>query len=177
VGFPKYLKFDGVDDDLITNSIDFSATDEMTVWGGVRKVGTALDAIWELSINAPTKDGSFGLFSGYQTGNVLQDSKGSAVYSRAQSPAIAQPYTKTLSSSYKIGSDINKLRVNGTQVAESTTDQGTGNYGNYPFFIGARAGTSLFFNGHLYGLIARGKTTAESKIKQIEKGYISQIKL
>ncbi len=41
VGFPKYLKFDGVDDSLATNSIDFSATDEMTVWSGVRKLSDA----------------------------------------------------------------------------------------------------------------------------------------
>lgn len=42
---------------------------------------------------------------------------------------------------------------------------GGGNFGSYPLYIGARAGTDLYFNGRLYGLAARG---AQSTLSQIE---------
>ena len=41
------------------------------------------------------------------------------------------------------------------------------NFGNYPIYIGSRAGTSLFFNGRMYGLIIRG---AQSTAAQITSG-------
>jgi hypothetical protein len=47
-----------------------------------------------------------------------------------------------------ISNDIVTLRVNGTQTAQSTADQGTGNYnpsGTYPLFIGARNDASFRF--------------------------------
>ena len=66
-----------------------------------------------------------------------------------------------------IAGDAAILRINGTQAASSTADQGTGTYGNYPLFIGRRAGTSLPFNGHLYQLIVRG---AQSSLPQVQAG-------
>jgi hypothetical protein len=40
-----YLAFDGVDDSFGTSSIDFSATDEMTVFAGVTKLSDAAQAV------------------------------------------------------------------------------------------------------------------------------------
>jgi hypothetical protein len=40
-GFPHYLRFDGVDDFLQTSSINFTSTDKMTVFAGVRKLSDA----------------------------------------------------------------------------------------------------------------------------------------
>ena len=40
-------------------------------------------------------------------------------------------------------------------MAQNTGDQGTGSYGAYPFYIGGRAGTFLFFSGRDYGIITR----------------------
>jgi len=57
------------------------------------------------------------------------------------------------------------LRRDYKQVGASTAAQGGGGYGNRPLYIGAKVGTSAFFNGRLYGLIVRG---AQSSLSQIE---------
>ena len=60
------------------------------------------------------------------------------------------------------------LRINGSQASSSSGDQGSGNYGNYALYIGASAGTSLFFNGRLYGLVVAGKQASASEIASTE---------
>jgi hypothetical protein len=45
--------------------------------------------------------------------------------------------------------------VNGTQVGETLTDQGTGNFLAYPIYLGRRGGTTLPFNGQIYSLLVR----------------------
>ena len=55
VSYPFFLRFDGVDDFLVTNSIDFTATDKMTVAAGVRKLSSAAssaDVEWVCAIVA-----------------------------------------------------------------------------------------------------------------------------
>jgi hypothetical protein len=78
-----------------------------------------------------------------------------------------------LAVSANIAANTLLLRRNGVVAGSSGQNQGGGNYGNYPLYIGARAGTSLFFNGRLYSLIVRG---AQSNLSQIEAAerYIKQ---
>jgi len=157
-GFPTYLKFDSIDDALQTNNIDFTATDKMTVFAGVRKLSdAAAGAAAELSVNWALNSGAFGMFSPGST--VLNGfafrSNGTAT-SLVDVQPYASPTTNVLTGIGDISGDQAILRVNGIQAAISTSDQGTGNYGNYPLYIGARAGTSLFFNGLLYQLIIAG---------------------
>jgi len=169
-GFPMYLRFDGVDDFLQTNSINFTGTDKMTVFAGVRKLSdAALAAFCELSTAVDSNNGSFVLYAPvsnsatYSFGN-----KGTTTRLLASSPvSFASPITNVLSAIADISGDQAILRINGTQAASNTTDQGTGTYGNYPLYIGRRAGTSLPFNGHLYQLIVRG---AQSSLPQVQAG-------
>ena len=54
------LVFDGVDDFLVTNSINFTSTDKMTVFAGVRKLSDIGNGtIAELSAAADSNNGSF----------------------------------------------------------------------------------------------------------------------
>ena len=72
-----------------------------------------------------------------------------------------------------ISGDFATLRVNGTQVVQSTANQGTGNFLAYPLYIGRRTGTSFPFNGHLYSLIVRfGSNLPIETIEETEK-YIN----
>jgi hypothetical protein len=169
-GFPLYLRCDGVNDGMVTNSIDFTATDKMTVFAGVRKLSDALGGVVaEIGPNTNTTSG-VGLFAPSNIG--LQDY---AITSRGTATAIAiasgfaAPTTNVLTAIGDISGDSAILRVNGTQAASSTVDQGTGNYGNYPLYIGRRGGTVAAFNGHIYGLIVRGAATTDAKITQTEK--------
>ena len=163
--FPAYLRFDGVDDALQTGNIDFTSTDKMTVWAGVTKLSDAnLAVITELSDGAV--DGAISLQApfGSASPSFLYLSRGST--SRwASTSAYPSPSTVVLTGVSDIYGDVVSLRVNATVVATTTTDQGSGNYGNYPLYIGARQVSASYFNGRLYGLIVRG---AQSSLSQIE---------
>ena len=165
-GFPAYLKFDKIDDAMQTNSIDFSATDKMTVFAGVRKLSDAAQGILvEISQSISTNIGAFCLQAPGTTPSTDKYAFGSTASSGLQAWAIsllssnAAPVTSILTGLANTSAPSSILRVNGTQAAISTADQGTGNYGNYPLYIGARAGTSLFFNGYLYQLVICGRPT------------------
>jgi hypothetical protein len=81
----------------------------------------------------------------------------------------AAPITNVLTGIGDIAGDNAILRVNGTQVAQNTADQGTGNYLAYPLYIGRRAGTSFPFNGQIFGLIVRfGSNLDAATISQTE---------
>ena len=63
-GFPHYLKCDGVDDGMVTNSIDFTSTNTMTLVAGLRKLTDALALPVELSSDYNSIPGSMYLSSG-----------------------------------------------------------------------------------------------------------------
>jgi hypothetical protein len=60
------------------------------------------------------------------------------------------------------------LRVNGVQISNIATTQGTGNFGNYPLYIGSRGGTTLRYNGRLYSLVVLGRTATAAEITNTE---------
>ena len=67
-----------------------------------------------------------------------------------------------------ISGDSCALRINGTQIVTSSTNQGTGNFGNYPLYIGRRANTSVPFNGRIYQMVVCGKTLSASELASTE---------
>jgi hypothetical protein len=187
-GFPVYIKPNGSNQFMQTNSINFTATDKMTVWQGVRKLSdlttqSSGQNIIELSSIIDTNAGSFNLSGsiGFSTNiKFAFQSRGSASGAGAATTlsALAAPVSAVLTGVGDISGDLGTLRVNGAQVAQSTADQGTGNYGNYPAYFYMRGGTSLPFNGNDYGSIARGAastaaqiTNGETYINSLTKAY------
>jgi hypothetical protein len=168
-GFLPYLQFDGLSWSMSTNSIDFSATDKMTAWAGVRKLSTSAGWICETSVSIDTNNGAFLLNVDNSGFEYIVASKGTT-YRPAQldNSAYLSPITNVLTEIADISGDSVVMRLNGTQVATNTNDQGTGNYGNYPLFIGARNNASLYFNGWLTSLIVRGAQSTQSQIETTE---------
>jgi hypothetical protein len=169
-GFLPYLAFDGTDDAMSTSAIDFSGTDKMTVFAGVRKLSDAnRGMVVELSDNA---NNSFQINAPSAVApldNFAFASRGSVFPGFAQASGYAAPISGVLTGIGEISTDTNILRVNGAQVATNTTDQGTGNYGStYPLFIGSRNNASLWFNGRLTSLIVRGAASSASEIAATE---------
>ena len=174
VGFKPYLLFNGTSSAMQTNSIDFTATDKMFVAAGVRKLSDApATELLELSVSYSTNNGTFAIFHPDVSGTSAFVGKGtlSAYYS----PTLASaPSTSVLSMSLNIaGTDKQSAvipRINGivSQSGGVGTTLGTGNFGNYPLYIGARAGTSIWFNGRLYGLVVAGKQASASEITNTE---------
>jgi hypothetical protein len=162
-GFPVYIKPNGSNQFMQTNSINFTATDKMTVWQGVRKL---LDGEYpilaEFSAAWTANAGTFVLSQNQNNGYVFVSK--SANPGTALIGGFLAPITNVVTGIGDISGDRATLRVNGAQVAQSTADQGTGNYGNYPVYFYSRAGSTSFFNGNDYGSIARGAASTAAQI-------------
>jgi hypothetical protein len=169
----SYLFFDGVNDSLATPSINFTSTDKMTVFAGVRKlVDTGFQVIGEVSAFPDTTNGSFGLGASTTTNDGARrtwsfGSRGT-VFTLTGAAIYAAPITGVLTGIGDISGDNNIIRVNGSQIDRTISDQGTGTYGNHSLFIGARNSASSFLNGHLYSLIVRGAQSNTGQISSTE---------
>jgi hypothetical protein len=181
-GFPVYIKPNGSNQFMQTNSIDFTATDKMTVWQGVRKLSdAALGMLTELS----TTDINTGSFYITQPIDVLGNFRasvrgGAAQLNQRNYGPYPAPNTTVINASFSTvaanSASAIAVRVNGTSVsgANFATSASTGNFGNYPAYFYARAGTSLYFNGHDYGSIARGAASTAAQITAAEN-YINKL--
>jgi hypothetical protein len=182
-GFPLYLRFDGTDDSLATASIDFSATDKMSVFAGVRKLSdAATGAICELSSDASTNTSVFAMHAPNTAVAVnyrlFYRDNAAATTSIGPSAGYPAPVTNVLTGTINIAGASQGMRLNGVSVSTSATSLGTGNFGNYPLYIGRRGGASLPYNGRLYSLIVRGAQSTDAQIASTEtwvnnvtKGY------
>ena len=175
----NYLQFDGVDDFLQTNSIDFTATDKVSLFAGVRKLSDATTAaLCEFSDNSTSKNGTFSFFAPTSPNPQYQfRSKGTSasVYASSPTNAYPAPHSTVLTGFGSPPQNIARLRVNGIQVADTPTGQGSSVYGNYPLYIGRRGGISLPFNGHLYSLIGIGRLTTDSETIALEKSIAKNV--
>ena len=168
-----YLAFDGADDFLQTSSIDFTSTDKVSLFAGVRKLS---DATAQMIVELSTSNVNIGMFSLLKGAGSLEYIqsylRGSSLgsYVSTNNAAYAAPSSLVVAAKLDInGATKNLLRVNAAQAGVSSVSVGTGNYGNHPLYIGRRAGTSLPFNGHIYGLIGIGRLTTDSETIALEK--------
>ena len=169
----NYLAFDGVDDFLQTNSIDFTATDKVSLFAGVRKLS---DATAQMIVELSTSNVNIGMFSLLKGAGSLEyiqsylRGSGLGSYVSTNNAAYAAPSSLVVAAKLDInGATKNLLRVNAAQALVSSVSVGTGNYGNYPLYIGRRGGTSIPFNGNLYGLIGISRLTTDTETLALEK--------
>lgn len=154
---------------MATAAIDFTATDKMSVFAGLRKSSDATISI-VAEISAGGLNGSFFLSAPRNAGvaNYGFFNQGTTSDTAISGSTFAAPITNVVTGLGNISGDTTTLRINGVQAAQVTTDLGTGNYGNYPLYIGARAGTSFFFTGRDYGIIVVGKSASPVEIRNAE---------
>lgn len=171
----NYLAFDGIDDFLVTNNIDFTMTDKVSLFTGLRKLsdaaqgsvvelgrGVFLETAGSFVVNAPAGAG----VAGYKT--YVQG--GSASTLAAETPAtFPAPISNVLTMHADIANKISKLNVNGIDVSATTGAVLNGNFGNYPLYIGRRAGQYIPFTGNIYSLIGISRLTTNSETIAIEK--------
>jgi hypothetical protein len=173
----NYLAFDGSDDFLQTSNIDFTATDKVSLFAGVRKLSDAAPGmLYELSTNSFSADGSFYLATPVTTSQPGTDGfnlRGTTAISKTH--IAISPASVMYTTSGDIGNKAIVFRTNGITRGSGLVNVGTGKLGNYPLYIGRRAGTSLPFNGHIYGLIGIGKLVSDSETLAIEKELAKRI--
>lgn len=169
-----YLYFDGVDDFLQTNSINFTSTDKVSLFAGVLKtVSGKVGAIFEFSSNPLNNYGTFGVYT-----DISPSIGVVAAYSRGTATVAANVITTAMAISLNVQASISQKMVsnsiNGKSVV-STQNQGAGNYGNYPIYIGRRGGSEFPFNGQIYSLIGVGRLTTDAETAAIEKELAKRI--
>jgi hypothetical protein len=173
-GFLPYLAFDGTDDSMLTNSVDFTATDKMTVWAGVRKLSDAATPMLVGTASWAASNG-FGIYApsyvSVAGGKYFVGLKGTTT-SQADYATYTAPITNVLAVALDIGgaalTDEISTKINGASVAFSASSgiAGTGNFPSAAIQIGFYS--SDRFNGNLYSLIIRGAQSSAAQISSTE---------
>lgn len=166
-----YLNFDGVDDFLQTSNIDFTATDKVSLFAGVRKLSdTASGMVCELSVNSFSTDGSFYLATPVTASPLGADGFNlRGTISSNKTYITISPASVIYTGIGDIGGKSIIFRTNGVTRASGLLDFGTGNLRNHPLYIGRRAGSLLPLNGHIYSLIGVGRLTTDNETMALEK--------
>ena len=163
-GTLHWLLYDGSDDGNSTPSINWG-TDEVAICAGLTKSSDAAIGVFAELGNAT---GNFGLYSPITaSSNVAFRSRGTVI-SDTVATGIVSPVTAVLTGRGKISTDLATLRLNGSQAASSSSDQGTGVFGNYPLYFGRRTGASLPFNGKEYQTVIRNRLLSAGELASLE---------
>ncbi|USI86795.1 hypothetical protein LZ086_18010 [Acinetobacter johnsonii] len=161
-----YLAFDGVDDCLQTNNIDFTATDKVSLFAGVNVLNTnsevrALLDFGERNIELRSKDGIRVSSLAHASAAINANQQAAVLLDSPSYVVVAKHSVPDKSAYIKVGTTTNSI----------TGDKGTGGFGNHVLFIGRRtvsmAGNN--FLGNLYGLIGIGRLTTDSETIALEK--------
>ena len=159
--------FVGTIDNISVREVVIPA-DKMTVVAGVRKLSDAARAML-VELGPPAATGTFRLEApNAASPNYFFLSTGTASAGAGPVVTYAAPISNVVSGLSDVSGDLATLRVNGTQVAQSTADQGTGNYANDIVYIGRRGGTTLPFNGILTFLCVINRTLTAAELAQLE---------
>jgi hypothetical protein len=168
-----YLEAVGSSTRMQTGSVNFTSTDNLSVFLAVRKLSdSSPGTVVELSTNATSgaNPGSFTVRApGGASATYSAWSSGTLQVQALSPTAYPSPDTRVLSMLSAIAGKTLILRANGSQIASTNFNQGTGNYGNYPLFLFRRSDTSLPFNGHFYGLLIRSKISTTEQLVNMER--------
>ena len=185
-----YCNYDGTNDGMITNSIDFTATDKISTFAVIRSTSAGAQVVAELSASSSANAGSFLIGSGsfVSGGNRMGGQLAGSTVLGYDSPAnFPQPAFLLVSNLYNIAGTTALaeagLRVN-TVVqsplnAGAAGSAGTGNFGNYRLNLGRRGNDqvtpTLPFNGRDYGIIVTGKLATSAQIGNAENFLLNKL--
>ena len=110
-----YLEFSGAQGLRTSGNVDFTGTDTMNVFVGVKKDDDTTDNILEHSANIGGNNGTFRVQSG--TGGLYRNQSKGSVLSNANNSDNAAPSTNVLTGKSKISTDLNVLRIDGVEAA------------------------------------------------------------
>jgi hypothetical protein len=180
VGVPTchYCAYAGANS-MATPSIDFTATDKMSVFAGVRKLSdVAAGIIAELGTTG-TVAGGFKIGTSTTAGDAsrrtwLVGQGNGATEITAGVGVYPSPDNRVLTGLFdRAGSTSQtelQMRLNGVAqtLTYSSVDLVTGNYANLPLYLGRRNNATVPFTGRDYGIIIVGKSASSVEINNAE---------
>jgi hypothetical protein len=176
--------WDGVDDFMVTPSIDCTGTDKMSVFAGVRKLSDAsFSIITEFGPNTNATNGAFSVAASSAVFSPDRNDyemalRGTERRMRTVVGPVIAPSTNILAVAFnndlsEQGKILSRLDGAENTLGNDGLVTGAGNLGDHPLFIGSRNGAGSFFNGHIYSLIVRGAATGIDTIERTER-YIAR---
>lgn len=169
---------DGIDDWMVTPSINFSGTDKVTIWAGLQKMSDAAQALLaELSVSTGGNPNTFGLQAATPNPATFRfvsagSATGSGIAEIAGYPATT---VAVITGIGDISAPKASIIVNNSATVTSAVSQGTGNYSNNPIYLFRRGGASLPFNGIFTGLIVRGAASSAAQISNVNAFLNSEL--
>lgn len=164
----NYLEFDGSDDFLQTSNIDFTGTDKVSLFSGVRKFGTTRGTIAEFGA------GGFGRF--ILNSNRLDATSFSYLGENASPfPSVQSMDSAVLSAQANLSAKTHSLKANNVKTSSLWLGNLSTTYQNAAAYIGRQAGGAYSFNGHIYCLIGVGKLTSDTETAAIEKELAKRV--
>ena len=182
-----YLQFDGVNDSLVSSTLNLSTTNKVTFSTGLYVDDTATGAIaLEFSTNTNSNTGTFYLSAPSTTLDHafgLRGNSAGPIFAVVSNNNINNKNSDVATGILDIGQSTKELelipRLNQETITNinwsGAANAGTGNFGSYPLYLGGRGGTSLFFNGHMYQVIVRGKISTTDEIYKTERYIIDRM--
>lgn len=172
-GILHWLNFDGVDDFLKVSLLDMSAHTDLSFFAAAQREVDRTSIIAEFSANTSNNTGSFYVVAGGDLGvdgwSSLSRGDASILFGQGAASATTAPETSVLSIHHSIPNDLSTIRRNQVAGANGIANKGLGNFGNHDLYIGARAGSSLFFNSKLYSLVVSGGLATADDVINTEK--------
>jgi hypothetical protein len=170
-----YLSFNGSNQWMQTAAaVNFTATDEASIFLGWRKNAEGSAGV-VVSLGLASGNGRWNVFAptGSAVNSINLSSIGSLNSTNATAGSLVAGETAVFSLQSKISTDTNMSRKNGADLGSSAADQGTGNYGNYTVYFGARESAASPSNGLMFSLIARGALTSGTLLTRTEQ-YVAR---
>jgi hypothetical protein len=169
-----HLQFDGIDDWLMTPAFAWGSDAVTVIAAFVRNQNVNMEDLVGQSVNPPGYSGTWVLTGTYDpsSNTVGFATRGSGSTAPGRAATTLPGVRHVISGQGRIGSDLSIIRRNGVQVGSSAIDQGGGDFGTYPMYLGARGGTMRYFAGALYGLIAINRVLSAEDLALAE-GWVA----
>lgn len=169
-----YLAHTGSNTWMQTGNVNFTGTDKMSVFAGVKKLSNTVGMVYEHSASTGVWAGSSYLTTGTDavtgyTALVRGSITPTTANFSGRFTAEANPDLAVLAITHSISGDLSTIRRNGVAGTNGTAERGTGNFGNYQLYMFRRAGISAQWDGDFYGLIIRGAMSDASQISNAER--------
>lgn len=170
-----FFRFDGVDDFLVTNPIDFTSYDKIAVFTALQKWSdAAFGVVLELSATAATNNGSFNLSAPDNAAPNFGFGLRGDTSANIKATTYAAPSKAVISCQYNIAgtsaADEILPRINGViPTTTPTSSAGVGSFGNYQMYVGRRGGTSAPANMSMYSLLIRSGLSTAVEVANIER--------
>jgi len=175
-GIPR-IRYNGINQGLRTDTIDFTATDKITFGIGVfRELNTGTAMFMEMS---PVTNNNIGAF--YLTlpegGNPRIGRRGTRSEIGTSGITIPFPILGSITAAMNyaepdLADGIPVFRYNGDQptvTAFIRPEAGGGNFGNYPFYFARRGGASLPWRGDEFSNVVVSRLLNEMELDELDQ--------